>query len=591
MSESSTKLNRRDFLKGAALVGAGALGAGALAACSPEEASDAPPSGSVAAGGTSDPTTRAAASDQADGKLTWLPKEPTINDADVEAEVSADIIVIGCGVAGTCAVRAAAEDGASVIAFEKGDGPQSRSGEFAVVNGNVMARWGRDNFDPEELVEHEMDEMSYFPKRSILSKWAYNAAEVFDWFIAAKEDLYICKDSFDDLPDGTECYLYPWYYPLPNNYDYKKERHPTYPSSCAFGPNGQQPVVQANMDKAIAEGDVAPYWGHFVEKLIMDGKRVSGCYARNAATGKYVKATATKGIVLAAGDYANNPDMVDYYLPEVRQNGVPSLWRNADVEGNWTNTGDGHKLGAWINAAIQQHHAPMIHWTGIQPMGTDAFLRLNLYGKRFMNEDVPGQQIENQVESQPGKKIWEIWDSAWPEQIGYFQPQHQCVIYVGDPPKGWSGTGLVQADVCENAAEQGRILKADTLEALLDLIEDIPDKATALASIKRYNELAKKGKDEDFGKNATRMFALENPPFYAGTAGVSAMLICGGGLISDEECRVYDNNDEVIPGIYVAGNIQGCRYAVQYPIAFKGISHSLCMYYGYVAGKNAIKGI
>ncbi|MDR1358045.1 MAG: hypothetical protein LBJ48_01620 [Coriobacteriales bacterium] len=60
---------------------------------------------------------------------------------------------------------------------------------------------------------------------------------------------------------------------------------------------------------------------------------------------------------------------------------------------------------------------------------------------------------------------------------------------------------------------------------------------------------------------------------------------------SDEECRVYNTEREIIPGLYVAGNIQGNRYAVQYPIAFKGLSHSLCMYYGYIAGKNCISGV
>ena len=57
--------------------------------------------------------------------------------------------------------------------------------------------------------------------------------------------------------------------------------------------------------------------------------------------------------------------------------------------------------------------------------------------------------------------------------------------------------------------------------------------------------------------------------------GVTAMLVCLGGLESDEEARTYDNARASIPGLYVAGNIQGNRYAVEYPICVKGISHSL----------------
>ncbi len=62
-------------------------------------------------------------------------------------------------------------------------------------------------------------------------------------------------------------------------------------------------------------------------------------------------------------------------------------------------------------AAIEQWHAPMIHHMGGGAgsdgrgvIGNNGFLMLNLRGERFMNEDVPGQQLENQVELQPQRK-------------------------------------------------------------------------------------------------------------------------------------------------------------------------------------------
>ena len=72
----------------------------------------------------------------------WLGEAPEIAAADIEEEISADVLVIGCGVAGVAAVRAAAEKGAKVIAVDKASGPQCRSGEYAVINGNVQHRWG-----------------------------------------------------------------------------------------------------------------------------------------------------------------------------------------------------------------------------------------------------------------------------------------------------------------------------------------------------------------------------------------------------------------------------------------------------------------
>lgn len=581
-------LNRREFLGLSATAAALAAGAG-LAGCAPQQSASEPASSAESA---------PAATGSTDAALPWLGEEPTIDEADVTSSVEADIVVIGCGLAGVAAVRAAAEEGASVVVFEKAEGPMCRSGEFAVINGNLQARWGRDTFDIDMIVDHEMDECSYHPKRAILSKWAKNNAEVFDWYIGAKEDLFICETTRSEVPDEhKDAFLIPMYYPLPEPYDWTKEHFPCYPTTVELLPS-QAPVLLANMDKALAEGNVEPFYGHFVEKLVMDGERCIGCYARDAATGGYVKATAKKGVILATGEYANNQDILAYYCPEVVENGVPNIWMNMDVEGNPTNTGDGLKLGAWVNAAIQQHHAPMIHHmgagsdaTGESVMGISGYLLLNKDGKRFMNEDVPGQQYENQIELVRDKVAYQIWDANWKEQLQYFPAAHGVACYYDEskPKNNEEYKNYKSQEKLDRAIAEGRCQTADTLEELLDKIGDI-DKQAALASIKRYNELCANGKDEDFGKVASRLFPLENPPYYTATMEVAPMLVCIGGLESDEDCHVFDNNRAMIPGLYAAGNIQGNRYAVQYPIALKGASHSMALYYGYVAGKNAVAG-
>ena len=145
----------------------------------------------------------------------------------------------------------------------------------------------------------------------------------------------------------------------------------------------------------------------------------------------------------------------------------------------------------------------------------------------------------------------------------------------------------------EAAVADGRAVKADTLEELVAKIypDDTAAQQTALDSIQRYNELAKAGYDEDFHKPASRMWAVENGPFYADKFTTALLLVCIGGLESDEDCHTFDADRNVIPGLYVAGNIQGNRFATEYPIGLKGVSHSMAMYYGYVAGKNALKDI
>ena len=79
-------------------------------------------------------------------------------------------------------------------------------------------------------------------------------------------------------------------------------------------------------------------------------------------------------------------------------------------------------------------------------------------------------------------------------------------------------------------------------------------------------------------------------PFYASRMGIGLCLTMMGGLYSDKEARVYDNDKHVIPGLYAAGNIQGNRFAVKYPFKLSGASRAMAMFYGHVAGENIAAG-
>ena len=202
------QISRRRFLKGAGLsaLAASGLGAGLLSGCAPRanEANAGASDDGLAE--TGQPTSVGDA--QAKGDLTWLGPEPA-DPENIEEELTADVVIVGCGTAGTCAARAAAEDGASVIVVEKADhAAVCRSGQWAVIGGETNKRWergaGQANYvDPDEVVEAVMTECQYYPNRTLLSKWAHNNGEVFDWFIAAKPDLFISAKSTDPLPAVT----------------------------------------------------------------------------------------------------------------------------------------------------------------------------------------------------------------------------------------------------------------------------------------------------------------------------------------------------------------------------------------------------
>ena len=540
----------------------------------------------------------------------WLGTEPEIDESKVAKAVDVDVAVVGCGIAGVAACRSVAEDGGLVAAFEKADGPQCRSGEYAVINGMVQAKWGRDTWTREQIddiIDSHMVESTYRCKRSIMSKWAHNIGDAFDWWVEANPDLYYAETTRSAIPDeSADNFIIPIFYPLPEHYDWKQERFPCYPTSVEFKPD-QHVTVEANMQKAIDTGNVQTFYGCFVEKLIMDNGRCVGLYARDAATGEYIKCNASKGVILSTGDYSQNTKMLKHFCPEVIENNIQCLFTNVDVEGNFTNQGDGIQLGMWAGAQVQQSHAPMIHHmgggadlAGVGVMGNAGFLNLDLNGKRFMNEDLPGQQLENQIELQKNRESWQIFDSNWPEQLPYMPAAHGGACYYEDyasedegPKNNTTYRNYKSPYQLEAAVADGRAVKADTLEELVAKIypDDTAAQQTALDSIQRYNELAKAGYDEDFHKPASRMWAVENGPFYADKFTTALLLVCIGGLESDEDCHTFDADRNVIPGLYVAGNIQGNRFATEYPIGLKGVSHSMAMYYGYVAGKNALKNI
>ena len=540
----------------------------------------------------------------------WLGTEPEIDESKVAKTVDVDVAVVGCGIAGVAACRSVAEEGGLVAAFEKADGPQCRSGEYAVINGKVQAKWGRDTWTREQIddiIDSHMVESTYRCKRSIMSKWAHNIGDAFDWWVEANPDLYYAETTRSAIPDeSADNFIIPIFYPLPEHYDWKQERFPCYPTSVEFKPD-QHVTVEANMQKAIDTGNVQTFYGCFVEKLIMENGRCVGLYARDAATGEYIKCNASKGVILSTGDYSQNTKMLKHFCPEVIENNIQCLFTNVDVEGNFTNQGDGIQLGMWAGAQVQQSHAPMIHHmgggadlAGVGVMGNAGFLNLDLNGKRFMNEDLPGQQLENQIELQKNRESWQIFDSNWPEQLPYMPAAHGGACYYEDyasedegPKNNTTYRNYKSPYQLEAAVADGRAVKADTLEELVAKIypDDTAAQQTALDSIRRYNELAKAGYDEDFHKSASRMWAVENGPFYADKFTTALLLVCIGGLESDEDCHTFDADRNVIPGLYVAGNIQGNRFATEYPIGLKGVSHSMAMYYGYVAGKNALKDI
>jgi hypothetical protein len=138
----------------------------------------------------------------------------------------------------------------------------------------------------------------------------------------------------------------------------------------------------------------------------------------------------------------------------------------------------------------------------------------------------------------------------------------------------------------------------NTIEELIDNMECYKGeiRKKALAEIARYNEMCKKGIDEDFGKDPRIMKAtiLKDPLFYGTVTtytgkdqfgGITPGMVATTGLDTDAEGRVLNSEFKPIKGLYAAGNNAGGRFIIVYQSPFAGISIGMAITDGYLLGE------
>lgn len=128
---------------------------------------------------------------------------------------------------------------------------------------------------------------------------------------------------------------------------------------------------------------------------------------------------------------------------------------------------------------------------------------------------------------------------------------------------------MEEGGVFDQMAQEGTLVKADTLEELAEGLQVPVD--TFLATVERYNELAESGVDEDFGKEDYRLSTLKNPPYYGITTG-GCILCTGDGIKINERMQVKDRQNQVIEGLYAAGDCSGSFFSGVYPELFPGLA-------------------
>ena len=210
-----------------------------------------------------------------------------------------------------------------------------------------------------------------------------------------------------------------------------------------------------------------------------------------------------------------------------------------------------------------------------------------------MNEDVTGEILGEKVNRVAGEVIWQVFDSNYPDQIAHMPVGHRTYWKVVDDydeiPMGLFLDPIGMITRQEVESWPGLCEPADTLEELAENMGVDPE--TFKATVERYNAMHDQGEDTDFGKRADRLTEVRTPPFYAAQMGPLGYQTFYGSVCCDEQTRVIDQNNNAIPGFYVAGTIMGSRFWNVYPNTAMGVNHAGALSYGRLAGKNAAQGI
>ncbi|QYK01371.1 FAD-dependent oxidoreductase [Shewanella psychrotolerans] len=488
--------------------------------------------------------------------LEFMPKPKPISDAEIASTQTFDVVVVGAGASGVPAALSARENGASVAVLQKQ--------AIVVSQGNTGSGIDVKKSDKagiEALVHRLMADNAHRSHPELIRSWAYNSGEAVSWVLDRAN-----KGGAKGVDQGT------------------KAQHgihgiTEYPLNFVTSFFGPKPYTAGDAMRSLAKtaekAGVKFFFNTPAQQLIQDETgKVIGVIAKNR-DGKYHKFMAKKGVILSAGDYQNNKAMCDFFIPDLKNFERKQMDR----------TGDGFAMAYWAGGVIEPAgHTKMLHDFDAGPaaMCDMPFLAVNGKGERFVNEQVEMSLMNNYLRDEVNQGRYnQIFDSNYMEQS-----------------KGWPGRAYTPEQLKNYMPEvkgekkgvypsQVNTFVADTLEELAEKLGCDPK--TFVKNVKRYNELCKAGKDDDFGKAPSKMAPVLKAPFYGIHRRMRISAITSGVLV-DANHQALDADGKPIGGLFIVGNMGGGFYGgVDYPLTVYGLSLGRCYTFGYLAGKYVAK--
>jgi tricarballylate dehydrogenase len=467
---------------------------------------------------------------------------------------SYDVVVVGGGNAALCSALSAADQGARVILFERAPRDQ-RGGNSAYTDGLMrFAYEGAD--DIRELAPDLTDD-----DMSISDFGSYTEADFFDdmgRITRYRTDPELCETL---VTKSRETLL--WmrdkgvkFMPDYGRQAYQVDGRFTFWGGATVAVTAGGPGLIDALYKAAEKRGITIVYESWVRGLVHGDGGVRGVeVSQNGVTNTYLAGA----VVLACGGFEANAEMRARYLG-------PG-WDLAKVRGSRYDTGDGLRMALDIGAQ------PFGHWSGCHSVAwernatdfgdlnlTPQFQRhnypfavvVNSEGKRFIDE---GADFRNYTYAKYGRAVLEQPDQvAW--QLFDSKTEH-----------------LLRSEYRMKAVTK---LSADTIEGLAQKLSDELDAPQLVKTVHEFNAAVrdevpfdpniKDGRSAD-GLDVPRSnwaVKLDTPPYtaYAVTCGITFTF--GGVRISDQG-QVVDVNQNVINGLYAAGEMVGGIFYYNYP--------------------------
>jgi 3-oxosteroid 1-dehydrogenase len=536
---------------------------------------------------------------------------------------TADVVVAGSGGAALTAAVTAAAGGVQVMVLEKSD----KVGGTTGVSGGVL--WIPANHHMKEVgVEDSPEEALRYIRRLTMGREPDPA--LIDDFVATGGDVV------QWLEDNTPVRMFPtkwfadYYADLPGGKREGRSLEPrvfeartqlgdwaarvrtspyepllTMEEKFSLGLNGKL-LEDRSVEEVCAErarSGAAVIGGAFISMLLKgcldrgatvltttparelvldDDGRVVGVRAESG--GGSVTIGARRGVVLAAGGYEWNPELVKSFLT------VPSLAALSPP----FNEGDGLIMGMEAGAAVANMNSawwfpamrdptmtyegkPLYHLgAGRNVAGT---IVVNKYGRRFANEGTTYQDYPKslmaydpvRVDFPNESPVWMIFDQHTKDT------QVILNLMPGQAAPDW-------------------VIRSRSIRGLAELIGVPGD--NLVETLERFNANAARGVDPDFHRAtvywenflaggpspAANLAPINTPPFYALPIYLGA-LGTNGGLRIDVDGRVRSLRGGIIEGLYAAGNTTANIFGSMYPAGGATIGPGVV--FGHHAGRHA----